>query len=108
MRKLIDNSNNPAAPRPHIGYYGRLREAYLEGYRPDLYAALAASERLYSHLAQIDEGARSMMDSIVPFLAKDAGATEELKAKDQLAWVGIMNNCKAQAEEIAKFELIYV
>lgn len=30
MRILIDNGNTPAAPRPYIGHYGRLRKAYLE------------------------------------------------------------------------------
>ena len=39
MRILIDNGNTPAAPRPYIGHYGRLRKAYLEQYRPDLYTA---------------------------------------------------------------------
>ena len=42
MRRLIDNGNTPAARLPYIGHYGRLRKAYLEGYRPDLYAALTA------------------------------------------------------------------
>ncbi len=36
MRRLIDNGNTPAARLPYIGHYGRLRKAYLEGYRPDL------------------------------------------------------------------------
>ena len=45
---------------------------------------------------------------IIPQLAKGAGATEELKAADSMQWVGLMNTCKAQAEEIVKFELIYV
>lgn len=108
MRILIGNGNTPAAPRPYIGHYGRLRKAYLEQYRPDLYTALAASEKLYEHCAEIDEAARSRIDLIMPQLVKSAGATEELKAKDQLAWVGLMNTCKAQAEEIIKFELIYV
>lgn len=108
MRRLIDKGNAPADPRPYIGHYGRLRKAYLEQYRPGLYAALAASETLYPYLAEIDEGARNMIDSIVPFLAKDAGATEELKAADPMKWVGLMNACKAQAEEIVKHELIYV
>ena len=40
-------------------------------------------------------------------LAKSAGATEDLKRKDQLAWVGLMNACRAQADEIVKFELVY-
>ena len=49
MRRLIDNSTTPPARPPYIGHYGRLRKAYLEGYRPDLYTALVASEKLYEH-----------------------------------------------------------
>ena len=44
----------------------------------------------------------------MPGLTASAGATEELKAADPMKWVGLMNACKAQAEEIVKFELIYV
>lgn len=38
---------------------------------------------------------------------KTAGATEELKSRDQMAWVGLMNNCKAKVEEIIFSDLIY-
>ena len=78
-----------------------------EGYRPDLYTALVASEKLYEHCAEIDAAARSLIDLIMPELAKSAGATEELKAAAPMKWVGLMNACKAQAEEIVKYELIY-
>ena len=108
MRRLIDNGNTPGARLPYIGHYGRLRKAYLEQYRPDLSTALVASEKLYEHCAEIDAAARSWIDLIVPGLAKSAGATEALKAADPVKWVGLMNACKAQAEEIVKFELIYV
>lgn len=108
MRILIDNGNTPAAPRPYIGHYGRLRKAYLEQYRPDLYTALVASETLYKHCAEIEAAVRRRLDLIIPQLAEGAGATEELKAADPMQWVGMMNTCKAQAEEIVKFELIYV
>lgn len=107
MRRLIDNGNTPAARLPFIGHYGRLRKAYLEGYHPDLYAALTASETLFEHCAEIDAAARSLIDLIMPELAKSAGATEELKAAAPMKWVGLMNACKAQAEEIVKYELIY-
>lgn len=107
MRRLIDNGNAPAKKRPALGHYGHLRKAYLEGYCPDLYTALVASETLYEHCAEIDAAARSRIDLIMAQLAKSAGATEELKAADQMAWVGLMNTCRAQAEEIVKFELIY-
>lgn len=70
MRILIDNGNTPAAPRPYIGHYGRLRKAYLEQYRPDLYNALVANEKLHEHCAEIDEAARSRIDLIMPQLAR--------------------------------------
>ena len=108
MRKIIDNSRSPEKKRPQIGHYGHLRKAYLEGYRPDLYTALVANEKLHEHCAEIDEAARSRIDLIMPQLARSAGATEALKATDPMKWVGLMNACRAQAEEIAKFELIYV
>ena len=84
-----------------------LHKAYLEQYRSDLYIALVASEKLHKHCAEIDAAARSRMELIIPELAKSAGATEELKASDPFKWVGLMNACKAQAEEIIMHELIY-
>ncbi|MFR2715051.1 MAG: TnpV protein [Pilosibacter sp.] len=108
MRRLIDNGTTSPARPPYIGHYGHLRKAYLEGYRPDLYNALVANEKLHEHCAEIDEAARSRIDLIMPQLARSAGATEALKATDPMKWVGLMNACRAQAEEIAKFELIYV
>ena len=36
------------------------------------------------------------------------GVTEELKARDQLAWVGGMNSIRSRAEEIILSEMIFV
>ncbi len=47
------------------------------------------------------------MDTLLPQFMKAAGVTEELKARDQMAWVGLVNNCKARVEEIIFSELIY-
>lgn len=43
----------------------------------------------------------------MPKLAEAVGATEELKAANPLRWVGLMNICKAQAEEVIFNDLIY-
>ena len=70
MRRLIDNSTTPPARQPHIGHYGRLRKAYLEGYRPDLYTALVASEKLYEHCAEIDRSEERRVGKECPPLCR--------------------------------------
>ena len=83
-----------------------MRKTYLKEHRPILYNQMLLSEKLYPHLLEIDETAQSRLEQMMPQLAKEAGATEELKAGDPMKWVGLMNTCKAQAEEILMAELI--
>ena len=103
----IPNLKLAEQPDKPIGKYGRMRRRYLKEYRPALYSSLLLSEKLYSHLLQIDEAANERMDILMPQLMKAAGVTEELKAADQMKWVGLANNCRAQAEEIILAELIF-
>ena len=93
-------------PEKPLGKYGRMRKAYLKDNRPLIYNQLLLTEKLYPHLIEIDETAQSRLEQMMPQLAKDAGATEQLKASDPMRWVGLMNTCKAQAEEILMAELI--
>ena len=93
-------------PEKPLGKYGRMRKAYLKEHRPLIYNQLLLTEKLYPHLIEIDETAQSRLEQMMPQMAKEAGATEELKASDPMKWVGLMNNCKAQAEEILMAELI--
>ena len=93
-------------PEKPLGKYGRMRKAYLKEHRPLIYNQLLLTEKLYPHLLEIDETANSRLEQMMPQLAKDAGATEQLKASDPMRWVGLMNTCKAQAEEILMAELI--
>ena len=83
-----------------------MRKAYLKEHRPLIYNQLLLTEKLYPHLLEIDETANSRLEQMMPQLAEAAGATEELKARDPMRWVGLMNTCKAQAEEILMAELI--
>ena len=94
-------------PEKPLGKYGRMRKAYLKEHRPLIYNHLLLTEKLYPHLIEIDETAQSRLEQMMPQLAKDAGATEQLKASDPMRWVGLMNTCKAQAEEILMAELIH-
>ena len=65
------------------------------------------SDKLFEHCAEIDEAARSRMEPILRSLAEQNGVTEQLKAENHMDWVRQMSACKAQAEEVVKFELIY-
>ena len=94
-------------PDRPMGKYGRMRLYYLKEHRPVLYGVMLLDGTLPFHLAEIDEAAERRLEILMPQYAKTAGATEELIASDPLCWVGLMNTCKAQAEEIIYAELIY-
>ena len=90
-----------------LGKYGRMRRNYLKEHHPVIYSQMLLSEKLYPHLLEIEQTAQSRLSQMIPELAKEAGATERLKASDQMKWTGLMNSCKAQAEEIILNELIF-
>ena len=64
--------------------------------------------KLTEHLNQIDQEARKQVEILMEQMVKKQGATEELKAQDQMKWVRLMNNVKASAEEIVMREIVYV
>ena len=90
-----------------LGKYGMLRKTYLQEHRPILWNQMILSETLFPHLREIDETARQRLERMMPELMKLAGVTENLKASDPMKWVGLMNACKAQAEETILSELVY-
>ena len=103
----LPNLALPEKTSAPLGRYGRMRKVYLEKHRPGLYERLLLSGRLYKHLAEIDTCCTERMDRIVSQMADAEGITEDLKAKDQMAWVGRMNSIRQRAEEIILAELIY-
>ncbi len=104
--RLIPNIECPQSERP-IGKYGRMRKNFLKEQRPELYNYLLITGQLPDHLSEIDKAANDRLEEIIPKLAAEAGVTEQLKQSDQMRWVGLMNACKAQVEEIILNELVY-
>ena len=88
-------------------FFAAIRYLWYGYYVPILFNELVLSDKLFEHCAAIDEAARNRMELIVRSLAERNGVTEQLKAENQMEWVRQMNACKAQAEEVVKFELIY-
>ena len=90
-----------------IGMWGRKHQRYIKQHHRALYTTLLISGKLNSHLAQIDNRATEMFDRLVKQLAEKECITEQLKAQDQMAWVGAMNNIRNRAEEIVNTEVLY-
>ena len=65
-------------------------------------------QKLKQQGKEIIETAQNRLDFMINELVKKENITEELKEKDQLAWVSSMNSIKSIAEEIIYSELIYV
>ncbi len=104
---IPDIKSSEAVEQKPLGKYGRMRKTYLKEHRSLLWNSMILSESLYLHLREIDETANRRLEQLMPELMKLNGVTEELKVRDQMAWVGLMNACKTQAEEIILNELIY-
>ena len=90
-----------------IGTYGRMRQRFLEEHRPGVYNRMILFGELWKHLAETDTACHERMDFLIPAMAKQEGVTEAMKAADQMAWVGRMNNIRNRAEEIILHELVY-
>ena len=103
----IPNLTLPEQPEPIYGKYGRMRKRYLQEYRKTQYNELLLSGKLVAHLNDVDAQAQEYLARIVSQAAKKQGVTEELKARDQMQWVGAMNAIDAQAEEFVLSEIVY-
>ena len=90
-----------------IGKWGRLHRDYLEQNHPIRFNDLVLSGQLWTYLADLNEQAQERLSLIIEQMKKAEGVTEELKATDQMAWIGAMNSIRNRAEEIILREMIY-
>ena len=101
------NLELPEEEMPQYGKYSRMRHTYLREHKKAFYTTLLFGGKLVAHLNEIDDAANTRMELVTKQMAKSQGITEQLKAQDQTAWVGAMNNIRNAAEEIVFSELIY-
>ena len=90
-----------------IGLWGQRHKQYLKEHRHIVYTTMLIDGTLNRYLADINQQAEQMFHRLIDEMAQKQGVTEQLKAENQMERVQQMNACKAQAEEIVKFELIY-
>ena len=80
---------------------------YLKEHRPILFNDLILSGQLWTYLADLNEQAQERLSLIIEQMKVSEGVTEEMKAADQMAWVGAMNSIRNRSEEIILREMIY-
>ena len=104
---LLPDMGLSETDKTQLNKYGRMRLRYLQEHRSGLYTRLLLSGKLYADLKETQEAAQARMEKIEADMAKEQGVNEALKARDQMAWVGVMNMIRLQAEEMVLQELIY-
>ena len=93
---------------PTYGKYGMLRKQFLKEHKSARYQYLLLTGNLTEHLNQIDQEARMQVEILMEQMAEKQGVTEELKVRNQMKWVRLMNNIKASAEEMVLRETLYI
>ena len=90
------------------GKYALMRYNYLMNHKKHELTILIMNQKLTEHLTQIQKEASQRVEKIIEQMKQQEGITEEMKAKDQMKWIGLMNNIRMTAEEIVANELIYI
>ena len=104
---LIPDLLPPQQPQIPLGKYASMRRTFLQQHRKATYTNLLTTGQLHQHLEEIQQTARTRLEQTIQQMAESEGVTEELKAADQMKWVGLMNNIRSAAEEQILKELIY-
>lgn len=102
----VPNLFMPKEEPATYGRFGRMRLKYLKEHRRAVYINLKVSGQLTHYLNKIDREANEMLRLLVDQAAQAQGITEQLKAENQMAWMGAMNNIRNEAEEIVYEKLI--
>ena len=98
----------PEEEQQPIGVWGQRHLRYIKQNSKVLYLNLLTSGKLNGYLADIDKQAEDMLSRLVNQMAECEGVTEQLKADNQMQWVGLMNNIRSRAIEVVNIELIFV
>lgn len=104
---ILPNLTLPAEEKQSIGIWGQRHARYLKQHHKILYYNLLTSGKLNAHLTEIDRQAEGLFFRLVNQMAEREGVTEQLKAENQMEWVGKMNNILNSALEVINAKLIY-
>ena len=97
----------PDEEQVEIGIWGQRHLEYIKRHRKGFYTALVLDCKLNHYLADINKQAEEMFDTLISQYKTTEGITEELKATNQMEWVGKINNIKQRVTESINENIIY-
>ena len=103
----IPNLTVPDDKVYNIGKYGRMHAKFIKENHRTIYSMKMLNGTWLAYLEEIDTTAKEMVDKLIKDMAVKQGIIEELKVKDQMAWVGAMNNIRHSAEEFVLRDFVY-
>ena len=80
---------------------------FIKENRPCFYSMKMIDGTWLAYLKEIDTSAKEMVDKLIKDMITKQGITEELKAKDQMAWLSAMEQIKHTAEEFVLENIVY-
>ena len=104
----IPNLILPNRKNVTLGKYGKMRARYLKENKKAEYTIMLIENTLQDYLIEIDKAANERFELLMKQFIEKENITENLKATNQMEWVGKMNAIKNAVEEIILKELIYV
>ena len=104
---IIAGDDETDEEKKPIGIWGQRHLRYLKNHRKVLYTNLLTSGKLNIYLVDIDRQAEEMFERLTRQMAIEERVTEQLKADNQMTWVGKMNSIRNRATEIINTENIY-
>ena len=93
--------------REPIGLWGQRHLKYIQKCCKPFFNKMIREHTLYDYLLHIDRDAEEMFSELVKRMAIQEGVSEQLKADNQIEWVGKMNNIRQRATEIINHDIIY-
>ena len=103
----LPNLKLPEQTEVTLGRWSQMRRTYLKEHHKILYYNLLTKGILNSHLAEVQQRASELEETLVKQMEEKAGLTEQMKAEDMMKWVRLMNNIRNSAQEIVKSQVIF-
>ena len=95
-------------PASYVFFYAIFNLRNLLYIIPARLNTLILTGELWTYLADLNEQAQNLLDTIMEQMKAAEGVTEELKRTRQMEWVQRSNNIHNRAEEIVLHEMIYL